>query len=48
MTPSPHQAAGALRDLAAVETRCQRVYGYGIAGIGGGAPILGWCWFREV
>jgi hypothetical protein len=48
VTLSPDETAGALRHLAAVETRGQRVYVDGTAGVGGGAPILGGCWFREV
>ena len=39
MTLSPNEAAGALRDMAAVETRTQR---------GGGALILSECWFSVV
>ena len=54
MTLSPDEAGGALRDMAAVETRSRRVYGYREAsrsvdgGGGGGALILAECWFREV
>ena len=48
MTLSPDEAGGALRDMAAVEPRSRRVYVDGTAGVGGGAPILGGCWFREV
>ena len=48
VTLSPDEAAGALRDLAAVETRSQHVYGDGMSGFGGGAPILAGCWIREV
>ena len=54
MTLSPDEAAGALRDMAAVETRSRRVYGYREAsrsvdgGVGGSALILAGCWFRVV
>ena len=48
MALSPDEAAGAPRDIAAVETRSQRVYGDGMPGFGGGAPILAGCWIREV
>ena len=54
VTLSPDEAAGALRDMAAVETRSRRVYGYREAsrsvdgGVGGGALILTGCWFRVV
>ena len=54
MTLSPDEAAGALRDMAAVETRSRRVYRYREAsrsvdgGVGGGALILTGCWFRVV
>ena len=54
VTLSPDEAAGALRDMAAVETRSRRVYGYREAsrsvdgGVGGGALILAGCWFRVV
>ena len=54
MTLSPDEAGGALRDMAAVETRSRRVYGHRETsrsvdgGVGGGALILTECWFRVV
>jgi hypothetical protein len=54
VTLSPDEAAGALRDMAAVETRSWRVYDYCEdsrsvdGGVGGAALILAGCWFRRV
>ena len=54
VTVSPDETAGAMRGMAAVETRSRRVHGYREAspfvdgGVGGGALILAGCWFRHV
>jgi hypothetical protein len=54
VTLSPDEVAGALHDMAAVETRSRRVYGHRETsrsvdgGVGGGALILTECWFRVV